>query len=89
MIQDQFLGGVQLVSIQFSFSLTGCITKAKEPNLSYYIPIAGREVMNLYLSSKALARNETQTASSGIWISNDHNRYAKRAFEQKTLQTRL
>ena len=26
---------------EFSFSLTSCLTKAKEPSLSYYLPIAG------------------------------------------------
>ena len=28
---------------EFSFSWTSCHTNAKEPNLPYYLPIAGRE----------------------------------------------
>ena len=28
-------------NLEFSFSWTGCLTKAKEPSLPYYLPIAG------------------------------------------------
>ena len=28
---------------EFSFSQTSCLTKAEEPSLSYYLPIAGGE----------------------------------------------
>ena len=35
-IQNQFLSGVKLFGIQFSFSVTGCLTKTKEP---YYLLI--------------------------------------------------
>ena len=28
---------------EFSFSLTGCLTKVKEPSLLYYLPITRRE----------------------------------------------
>ena len=31
---------------EFSFSLTSCLTKAKEPSLSYYLPIAAGEQMD-------------------------------------------
>ena len=34
----------------FSFTRTSCLTKAEEISLSYYIPIAGKEQMNLYFS---------------------------------------
>ena len=38
--QSQFLSGIVLVWIQFSFSKTGCFNKAKEPGQSYYLPVA-------------------------------------------------
>ena len=30
---------------QFSFSKTSCLTKAEEPSLPYYLPIAGRRII--------------------------------------------
>ena len=30
---------------EFSFSLTSCLTKAEEPSLSYYLPIAGGRII--------------------------------------------
>ena len=39
--QGQFLSGVKLIWIQFSFSLTVSLTKAKEPSLPFYLAIAG------------------------------------------------
>ena len=39
-MQDQFLRRVQLVWIQFSFSVIGYHTKAKEHSLAYNLPIA-------------------------------------------------
>ena len=30
---------------EFSFSKTSCLTKAEEPSLSYYLPIAGRRII--------------------------------------------
>ena len=35
-----FLSGVRLVWNQFSLSKTSCQTKAKEPRLLYYLPVA-------------------------------------------------
>ena len=37
--QGQFLSGVQLVLLQFSFSETDCLTKAKELSLPDYLCI--------------------------------------------------
>ena len=68
-----FLSGKKLVWIQFSFSLSGCLTKAKEPTLHYYLPIAG----------KRTGSSEMQTALSRIWtrvtnsISEDDYSYTK------------
>ena len=30
---------------EYSFSLTGCLTKAEEPSLSYYLPITGGRII--------------------------------------------
>ena len=51
---------------EYSFSYTGCVTKAKGPSLPNYLPIAGRKEWFI-LFPKALARSEQQTASSMIW----------------------
>ena len=67
---------------KISFTLTCCLTKTKEPNLSHYLPITGRRFMPF---SRALAPSETQTALSRNWtrvtvtISNEDNRYTKGA----------
>ena len=37
MRQGQFLSGG--LNSEFSFSYTGCLNKAKEPKLPYYLPI--------------------------------------------------
>ena len=47
----------------FSFSKTGCLTKAKEPILLYYLIITGRERTNGFIPFlRALAQSEMQTA---------------------------
>ena len=38
------------LNLEFSFSYTSCLTKAKEPSLPYYLPIAGREEKDSCLS---------------------------------------
>ena len=43
MTQGQFLNGVKLICIQFSFSKIGCLTKAKEPRQPYYLPLVSGE----------------------------------------------
>ncbi len=73
---------------EFSFSWTGCQTKAKEHSLPYYLLIAGGRQMDSSL--RVLAQNEMWTASSRIWtqvtdsISYDDNiHYAKHTSDQK------
>ena len=34
---------------EFSFCYTGCLTKAKEPSLPYYLPIAGAVYIYIYI----------------------------------------
>ena len=52
---------------KFSFSLTSCLTKAKEPSLSYYLPTAGGRADVFMPFRRTLARSEMQTASSKLF----------------------
>ena len=66
---------------EFSFSLTSCLTKAKEPSLSYYLPIAGRRMIGFIPFPRVLVLCEMQSVWSRIWtrvaviISYDDNHY--------------
>ena len=67
----------------FSFSQISCLTKAKEPSLPYYLPIAGEKTDGFLFFQRSLAGSETQIVSSRIWtlvvnsIYSDNNHYAK------------
>ena len=66
-MQGQFSSRVQLIlNSEFSFSESGCFTKAKETSLSNYLSKAGRKEDEFMFIPKALARKETQTASSRV-----------------------
>ena len=43
---------------EFSFSYTSCLTKAEEPNLSYYLPIAGGRIVGFIPFPRVLVRCE-------------------------------
>ena len=64
---------------EFSFSYTSCFTKAKEPSLSYYLPITGGRIIGFIPFLRVLVLCEMQSFSSRIWtrvavsISYDHN----------------
>ena len=66
---------------EFSFSLTNCLTKAEEPSLPYYLPIAGGRIIGFIPFLRVLVQCEMQSASSRIWtrvtvsISYDDNHY--------------
>ena len=66
---------------EFSFSKTYCLTKAEEPSLSYYLPIAGGKIIEIILFPRVLVLREMQSASSRIWtrvavsISDGNNHY--------------
>ena len=66
---------------EFSFSYTSCLTKAEEPSLSYYLPIAGGRIIGFIPSPRVLVLCEMQSVSSRIWtrvavfISYDDNDY--------------
>ena len=52
---------------QFSFSKTGCQTKAKEFSLLYYLPIDGGRIVRFIPFPRILALCEMQIVSSRIW----------------------
>ena len=62
---------------EFSFSLTGCLTKIKEPSLSYNLSIAGEKIAGFIPFLGVLVVSEMLTASFRIWtqvaISISHN----------------
>ena len=66
---------------EFSFSSTSCLTKAEEPSLSYYLPIAGGRIIGFIPFPRVLVLCEMQSVSSRIWtgvavfISYDDNNY--------------
>ena len=54
-------------SSEFSFSSTSCLTKAEEPSLPYYLPIAGGMIIWFIPFPKVLVLCEMQSVSSRIW----------------------
>ena len=52
---------------EFSFSLTSCLTKAEEPSLPYYLPIAGGGIIGFIPFPKVLVLCEMQSVSARIW----------------------
>ena len=56
-------GSTAGLNLEFSFSLTSCCTKTKEPSLAYYLLIAVSRRDDFMSFSSALAQRETQTAS--------------------------
>ena len=51
---------------EFSFSYTSCLTKAEEPSLSYYLPIAGGRIIGFIPFPRVLVLCEMQSVSSRI-----------------------
>ena len=66
---------------KFSFSKTSCLTKAEEPSLPYYLPIAGGRIIGFIPFLMVLVLCEMQSVLSRIWthvavsISYDDNHY--------------
>ena len=52
---------------EFSFSQTHCHTKAEEPSLPYYLPIAGERIIGFIPFPRVLVLCEMQSVSSRIW----------------------
>ena len=51
---------------ELSFSENSCLTKAEEPSLSYYLPIAGGRIIGFIPFPRVLMLCEMQSASSRI-----------------------
>ena len=66
---------------EFSFSKISCLTKAEEPSLPYYLPIAGGRIIGFIPFPTVLVQCEMQSVSSRIWtrvavsMSYDDNHY--------------
>ena len=69
------------LKLNFFFSLIGCLIKAKEPSLSYYLPFAGGRIIRFIPFSRVLVVCEMPSALYRIWthvtvsISNNDNHY--------------
>ena len=72
--------------MSISFSKTGCITKAEEPSLHYYSPIARGKIIGFVHLGKVWVLCEMQSALSRIWtqvavsISYDNNHHTMGTF---------
>ena len=66
--QGQFFQrGLTGLNSEFSFSYTSCLTKAEEPSLPYYLPIAGGRIIGFIPFPRVLVLCEMQSVSSRIW----------------------
>ena len=52
---------------EFSFSETNGLTKAEEPSLPYYLPIAGGRIIGFIPFPRVLVLCEMQSVRSRIW----------------------
>ena len=83
MTQGQFFFKQSLTGLnsEFSFSKTSCLSKAEEPSLPYYLPIAGGRIIGFIPFPRVLVLYEMQSVLSRIWtritmsISYDDNHY--------------
>ena len=55
------------IGLNSEFSLTSCLTKAEEPSLHYYLPIAGGRIIGFIPFPRVLVQCEMQSVSSRIW----------------------
>ena len=51
---------------EFSLSLTGCLTKGKEPSLLYYLPIAGGRIIEFIPFPKVLGHMKCNQPCPGF-----------------------
>ena len=62
-----FKRSLTCLNSEFSFSYTSCLTKAEEPSLSYYSPIAGGRIIGFIPFPRVLVLCEMKSVSSRIW----------------------
>ena len=76
---------------EFSFSYTSCLTKAEQPSLSSYLPIAGGRIIGFIPFPRVLVLCEMQSVSSRILtrvvvsISYDDNHYTTGTSKRTTI----
>ena len=59
MTQDQFFKrSFTGMKTEFSFALTSCLTKAKEPSRPYYLPLAGGRIIGFIAFPRVLVLYE-------------------------------
>ena len=56
-----------LTGLNSEFSYTSCLTKAEEPSMPYYLPIAGGRIIGFIPFPRVLVLCEMQSVSSRIW----------------------
>ena len=87
--RSTFKRGLTGFTSEFSFSLTSCLTKAEEPSLPSYLPIAGGRIIGFIPFPRVLVLCEMQSVSSRIWtrvtvfISGDDNHYTARTSKEE------
>ena len=80
-IRSIFKRSLTGLNTEFSFSKSSCLTKAEEPSLPYYLPIAGGRIIGFIPFPRVLVPCKMQSVSSRIWtrvavsISYDDNHY--------------
>ena len=80
-IRSIFKRSLTGLNSEFSFSQTSCLTKAEEPNLSSYLPIAWGRIIGFIPFPRVLVLCEMHSIRSRIWtrvavsISCDDNHY--------------
>ena len=67
MTQDHFKWSFTGFNSEFYFSKTNRLTKAEEPSLPNYLPIAGVRIIGFIPFLRLLVPCEMQSASSKIW----------------------
>ena len=55
---------------EFSFSSTSCLTKAEEPSLPYYLPVAGGRIIGFIPFSRVLVLCEMLWHINHCWLFN-------------------
>ena len=86
--RSTFKRSLTRLNSEFSFSSTCCLTKAEEPSLSYYLPIAGGRIIGFVPFPRVLVLCEMQSVLSRIWtrvavsILYDDNHYTMGTFKE-------
>ena len=76
-----FKWSLTVLNSEFSYSWTSCLTKAEEPSLLYYLPIAGGRIIRFIPFPRVSVLCEMQSVLSSIWtrvavsISYEDNHY--------------